>query len=43
VKIRNKNINDANILSLKVELQITKGMEFYEEAMAKILNVSLSN
>jgi tetraacyldisaccharide-1-P 4'-kinase len=34
VKIRNKDINDANILSLKVEMQITKGMEFYEEAMA---------
>jgi len=43
VKIRNKNINDANILSLKVELQITKGMEFFDEAMAKILNANLSN
>jgi tetraacyldisaccharide 4'-kinase len=43
VKIRNKNINDANILSLKVELQITKGMEFFDEAMAKVLNANLSN
>ncbi|MFQ5714849.1 MAG: tetraacyldisaccharide 4'-kinase [Candidatus Scalinduaceae bacterium] len=33
VKIRNRNINDANILSLKVEMQITKGMEYYKEAM----------
>ncbi|MFQ5963662.1 MAG: tetraacyldisaccharide 4'-kinase [Candidatus Scalinduaceae bacterium] len=37
VKIRNKNINDANILSLKIEIRITKGMEYYEEAMARIL------
>ena len=43
VKIRNKNINDANILSLKVEMQITKGMEFYEEVMDRALNASLSN
>jgi tetraacyldisaccharide-1-P 4'-kinase len=38
VKIRNKNINDANILSLKVEMQITKGMEYYEEAMDRVLS-----
>jgi tetraacyldisaccharide 4'-kinase len=38
VKLRNKNINGANILSLKVEMQITKGTEFFEEAMDSILN-----
>ncbi|ODS32570.1 MAG: tetraacyldisaccharide 4'-kinase [Candidatus Scalindua rubra] len=35
VKIRNMNTKDANILSLKIEIQITKGMEFYEEYIRK--------
>jgi tetraacyldisaccharide 4'-kinase len=37
VKIRNKNINDAMILSLRVEMEITKGMEYYEEAMDRAI------
>lgn len=36
VKLRNKNIKDANILSLRVKMQITKGMEYYDEAMGRI-------
>ena len=39
VKIRNMDIKDFNILSLKIEIQITKGIELYEEAIDKILNV----
>ena len=37
VKIRNMNTNNANILSLKIEMQITKGLEFYEKAIARML------
>jgi tetraacyldisaccharide 4'-kinase len=37
VKIRNMDIKDANILSLKIEIQITKGIELYEEAVRKML------
>jgi len=33
VKIRKMNIKDANILSLKIEIQITKGSDLYEEAI----------
>jgi tetraacyldisaccharide 4'-kinase len=40
VKIRKMNIKDANILSLKIEIQITKGIEFYEEAVDRVLNSS---
>src|SRR3989338_434425 len=43
VKIRKMNIKDANILSLKIEIQITKGIEFYEEAINKVLNMEQSN
>lgn len=34
------NIKDANVLSLKIEIQITKGIEFYEEAIDRVLNSS---
>ena len=37
VKIRKMNIKDANILSLKIEIQITKGMELYKEAIDRVL------
>ena len=43
VKIRKMNIKDANILSLKIEIQITKGIKFYEEAINKVLNMEQSN
>ncbi len=39
VKIRKMNIKDANILSLKIEIQITKGIGLYEEAVNKVLNM----
>ncbi|MGR3173839.1 MAG: tetraacyldisaccharide 4'-kinase [Candidatus Scalindua sp.] len=38
VKIRNMDIKDFNILSLKIEIQITKGIELYEEAIDRVLN-----
>ena len=37
VKIRNMDIKDFDILSLKIEIQITKGIEFYEEAIDRVL------
>lgn len=37
VKIKGLNINDANIMSLNIEMQIIKGMEHFKEAMAKII------
>ena len=40
VKIRKMNINESNLLSLKIEVQITKGIEFYEEAIDRALNSS---
>lgn len=40
VKIRDKNINGANFLSLKIKMEITKGMEFYEKAVAKVLRTN---
>jgi tetraacyldisaccharide 4'-kinase len=36
VKIRNMDIKDFNILSLKIEIQITKGIELYEEAIDRV-------
>jgi len=38
VKIRNMNIGATKILSLKVELEITKGIELYNEAIDRVLN-----
>ncbi len=38
VKIRNMNIEGANILSLKIELVITKGIGLYNEAIDRALN-----
>ncbi len=37
VKIRKMNIKDVNILSLKIEIQITKGIDFFKEAMDRVL------
>ncbi len=37
VKIRNMNIERANIMSLKIELEITKGLELYNETIDKVL------
>lgn len=36
VKIRKMNIKDANILSLKIEIEITKGIELYKEAIDRV-------
>ncbi len=38
VKIKKMNIKGANILSLKIELEITKGIELYNEAIDRVLN-----
>ena len=43
VKIRKMDINDFNILSLKIETQITKGIELYEEAIDRVLNLNVNN
>jgi len=43
VKIRKMNIKDAEILSLKIEIQITKGIELYEEAIDRVLNPDVIN
>jgi tetraacyldisaccharide 4'-kinase len=40
VKIRNMDIKGFNILSLKIEIQITKGIELYDEAIDRVLNSS---
>jgi tetraacyldisaccharide 4'-kinase len=37
VKIRKMNIKDVNILSLKIEIQITKGIDYVQEAMDRVL------
>jgi len=37
VKIRKMNIKDANILSLKIEIQVTKGIKFFEKAIGTVL------
>ncbi len=37
VKIRKMDIKDFNILSLKIEMQITKGIKLYEEAIDRVL------
>ena len=36
VKIRNMDIKGFNILSLKIEMQITKGIEMYEEVVDRV-------
>ena len=36
VKIRKMNIKDANILSLKIEIEITKGADLYKEAIDRV-------
>jgi tetraacyldisaccharide 4'-kinase len=38
VKIRNMNIGTTKILSLKIELEITKGIELYNETIDRVLN-----
>ena len=43
VKIKKMDINDFNILSLKIETQITKGIELYEEAIDRVLNLNVNN
>ena len=43
VKIRNMDIKGFNILSLKIETQITKGIEMYEEAIDRVLNLDVNN
>ena len=36
VKIRKMNIKDANILSLKIEIEITRGVDLYKMAMDRV-------
>ena len=43
VKIRNMDIKGFNILSLKIEIQITKGIELYEEAIDRVLSLNVNN
>lgn len=43
VKIRNMDIKDFNILSLKIEMQITKGIKMYEEAIDRVLSPNVVN
>ena len=38
VKLKNKDIHATNVMSLKIEIRITKGIEFFEEAVSNILN-----
>jgi tetraacyldisaccharide 4'-kinase len=40
VKIRSKDIGNANFVSLKIEMQITKGAEFYEGAIDRIMSTN---
>ena len=37
VKLRKMNIKDVNILSLKIEIQITKGIELYKKVIDSVL------
>ena len=39
VKIRKMNIKDANILSLKIEIQITKGIDYFKEKVDSVLKL----
>jgi len=43
VKIRNMDIKGFNILSLKIEMQITKGIKLYEEAIDSVLGLNVNN
>ncbi len=38
VKIRNMSIKGANILSLRIEFEITEGIELYSKAIDRVLN-----
>ncbi|MHC4268157.1 MAG: tetraacyldisaccharide 4'-kinase [Planctomycetota bacterium] len=38
VKMRKMNIEEADILSLKIEMEITKGIQLYNEAIDRVLN-----
>ncbi len=38
VKIRNMNIKNANILTLRIEFEITEGIGLYNEAIDRVLN-----
>ncbi len=41
VKIRNLNIKDANILSLKIEIEITKGVDLYKAAIDRVFKLNV--
>ncbi len=41
VKIRKLNIKDANILSLKIEIEITKGVDLYKAAIDRVFKLNV--
>ncbi len=43
VKIKKMNIKDANILSLKIEIEITKGVDLYKAAIDRVFKSNFSN
>ncbi len=43
VKIRKMNIKDANILSLKIEIEITRGIDLYKAAIDGVFKSDVSN
>ena len=43
VKIRKLNIKDANILSLKIEIEITKGVDLYKAAIDRVFKSNVRN
>ena len=43
VKIRKMNIKDANILALRIEIKITRGVDLYKTAIDRVFKSNVSN
>jgi len=43
VKIRKMNIKDANILSLRIEIKITRGVDLYKAAIDRVFKSNVCN
>ncbi len=43
VKIRKMNIKDANILSLRIEIEITRGIDLYKAAIDRVFKSNVNN
>jgi tetraacyldisaccharide 4'-kinase len=43
VKIRKMNIKDANILSLRIEIKITRGVDLYKAAIDRVFKSNINN